>query len=242
MSALFQELDYQLTPLGPISLRRRRSAQHETDIYEVKLGDEFLMSSLFTVSEIALADLALATLEGDDLDVIVGGLGLGYTAAAALKDSRVRNLTVIEALEPVADWHRKKLVPLDPPITDDPRCTFQIDDFFERAKSSDGFDRDQPGRQYDAILVDIDHTPDMLLAAGNQSFYQPEGLKRLTKHLKAGGVFALWSNLPADPEFVARLGSVFDKAWAEPVTFYNPIQARDVTQSIYLAATSSERA
>ena len=82
----FEELDYQETPLGAISLRRRSEPRLNGEIlYEVKLNEDFLMSSLFTEAEIQLAKLGLATMEGSDWDVVVGGLGLGYTAVAALK-------------------------------------------------------------------------------------------------------------------------------------------------------------
>ncbi len=87
MKVEFEELDFQETPLGDISLRRRSELKLAGKIvYEVKLGDEFLMSSLFTDGEIQLAQLGLAALEGSDLDIVVGGLGLGYTAAAALEE------------------------------------------------------------------------------------------------------------------------------------------------------------
>ncbi|MDH3527661.1 MAG: spermidine synthase, partial [Gammaproteobacteria bacterium] len=69
MTHEFEELDYQKTPLGEISLRRREEPRLDGKIlYEVKLGDEFLMSSLFTNAEIQLARLGLAALEGSDLD------------------------------------------------------------------------------------------------------------------------------------------------------------------------------
>ena len=55
MSASFEELDFRPTPMGVLSLRRRRRPSSDIDVYEIKLGDEFLMSSLFTVAEIALA-------------------------------------------------------------------------------------------------------------------------------------------------------------------------------------------
>ena len=74
-------------------MRRRRIPKlGELDVYEVKLGEDFLMSSLFHEAERQLSKLGLAALEKDDLDVVVGGLGLGYTAAAALEDPRVRSL------------------------------------------------------------------------------------------------------------------------------------------------------
>src|SRR3546814_10320639 len=74
--------------MGDISVRRRLEPTLKIDIYEVILGDEHLMSSIFTVAEIALARLGLAEVSGDDLDVVVGGLGLGYTARAALEAER----------------------------------------------------------------------------------------------------------------------------------------------------------
>ena len=83
----FEELDFRPTPMGVLSLRRRRRPMSDIDVYEIKLGDEFLMSSQFTVAEIELARLGLAALARADLDVVVGGLGLGYTARAVLEDS-----------------------------------------------------------------------------------------------------------------------------------------------------------
>jgi spermidine synthase len=105
MNARFEELDWRPTPMGEISLRRRIEPTLQVDVYEVKLGDEFLMSSLFTAAEVALADISLARISGADLDVVVGGLGLGYTAQAVLKDARVSSLLVIEALDEVIEWH-----------------------------------------------------------------------------------------------------------------------------------------
>ena len=82
------------------------------DIYEIKLGDEFLMSSRFTVAEIELARLGLAALGRADLDVVVGGLGLGYTAQAVLENPSVRSLIVVDALAEVIEWHEQGLLPL----------------------------------------------------------------------------------------------------------------------------------
>ena len=89
MSRAFEEIDHQPTPMGDISLRRRREPTLQVDVYEVKLGDEFLMSSLFTATEEAVARLGLAATSGDRLDIVVGGLGLGHTAKTALDDPGV---------------------------------------------------------------------------------------------------------------------------------------------------------
>ena len=231
MSVLFEELDYRETPIGGLSLRRRRELKLGVDVFEIKLGDEFLMSSLFTASEIALANLALAGLTGDGLDVVVGGLGLGYTAQAVLQHKNVGSLIVVDFLQAVIDWHRQGLVPLGAELSADPRCRFLQGDFFALAASDKGFDG---GRQFDAVLVDIDHSPDALLDEGNAGFYSEAGLKRLSTHLKPGGVFGLWSNEIPDAAFTARLAKVFAGARAEEVTFHNPLQDKPFTQTVYL--------
>src|SRR4051794_21730222 len=98
MHSRLAKLDWAPTRIGEVSLRRRVDPTTKTEVYEVKLGDEYLMSSLFTVAEEELARLALAALPDAPLDVVVGGLGLGYTARTALTDDRVRSLIVVEAL------------------------------------------------------------------------------------------------------------------------------------------------
>ena len=236
MNVSFEELDYRQTPIGALSLRRRREPKLGVDVFEIKLGDEFLMSSLFTASEIALAQLGLAELSGDRLDVVVGGLGLGHTAQAVLEHRNVASLVVVEALEAVIDWHGRGLVPLGAALTTEPRCRLLHGDFFALAASAEGFDPAAPGRQFDAVLVDIDHSPDALLDPRNAAFYGEEGLSQLAAHLRPGGVFGLWSNELADDGFTARLARVFAAARAEQVTFHNPLQDKPFTQTVYLAS------
>ena len=235
---MFKELDYRETPLGELSLRQRYDPKLEDTVLEIKLGDEFLMSSAFTASELALARLALADLPAPALDVVIGGLGLGYTAAAALDDAKVASLIVVDALEAVIDWHREGVLPLAPRIAGDPRCRLVHGDFFALSASADGFDPDRPGRLFDCILVDIDHSPEALLAPRNASFYTDEGLAGVACHLKPGGVFGLWSNDAPDDAFTARLARVFATARGEAVTFHNPLQDRPFTQTVYLAGKS----
>lgn len=235
MSPIFEELDYRVTPIGALSLRRRRDLRLGEEVLEIKLGDAFLMSSHFTASEVALARLGLAEVRSESPDVVVGGLGLGYTAATVLEDDRVGSLTVVDMLEAVIDWHREGVLPLGPVLTGDDRCRLRQGDFFALAALEEGFDPDRPGRTYDAILVDIDHAPDYLLDPSSAGFYTADGLAALTRHLKPGGVFGLWSDDPPDPAFTERLAGVFAEARAEPVTFANPYLGDTVTQTVYLA-------
>jgi spermidine synthase len=222
-----------------VSLRRRRDPSTGEDVYEVKLGDEYLMSSLFTVAEVEVARLALARLDGTGLDVAVGGLGLGYTAQEVLADPRVRELVVVDALEPVIDWHQRGLVPVGPVLTADARCRFVHGDFFALSDGA-GFDPAAPGRLFDAIVVDIDHSPRHLLADGSAGFYGVEGTRRLAAHLKPGGVYSLWSNDPPDEAYLAVLAQVFVDVVAEVVRFPNPLQGREATNTVYLGSLAGD--
>jgi spermidine synthase len=221
--------------MGDISLRRRVEPSLKVDVYEVKLGEEFLMSSLFTVAEIALARLGLAELKDDELDVVVGGLGLGYTARAVLDDDRVRSLVVVEALAPVIEWHERGLLPDAAALTSDPRSTLLQGDFFAMAAADTGFDPDTPRRRYHAVLVDIDHTPRHLLHPSHAAFYTPAGLRALSRHLHPGGVFALWSDDPPDAGFLAVLAEVFAQSQAHVVAFANPHTGAESTNTVYVA-------
>ena len=237
----FEELDYQETPLGNISLRRRSEPRLEGKIlYEVKLGDEFLMSSLFTEAEIQLARLGLAELEGSELDIVVGGLGLGYTAVAALENPSVRSLIVIEVMEPVIDWHRRGLVPLGKELVSDPRCTLVHADFFDIASSSGmGFNRSDAKQLVHAVLLDIDHSPSHWLNPGNSDFYTLQGLRKLAEKLHPGGVFGLWSNDPPDAGFTRLLDTVFQSSESHIVTFPNPYMGGESSNTVYLAHTET---
>jgi spermidine synthase len=241
MSKDFEELDFKKTALGELSLRRRRMLSlGGIEIYEVKLGDAFLMSSLFHEVEEALAHRGLGELKGDGWDVVVGGLGLGYTAVAALEHREVNSLLIVDALKPVIEWHERGLVPLGEKLTSDPRTTMLHADFFERAQSTDGFDPASPGRQFHAVLLDIDHSPDNLLHPSNAAFYQAEGLNALAAHLLPGGVFALWSDDPPDDDFLGLLGRAFATVRAHEVTFPNPIMETDAASTVYVACKTAD--
>ena len=241
MTKAFEELAYSKTPMGELSLRRRRRPADAREIYEVKLGDDFLMSSLFTVSEIALAELALREAPLTDVDVVVGGLGLGYTARSVLGHPRVRTLFVVERFQEVIDWHRKDLVPLGRELTSDDRCHLSQGDFFA-IFGSPFCERDTVigGRKFHAVLVDIDHSPRQLLSDQHRAFYEKQGLQALATHLHPGGIFALWSNDPPDDDFLAVLREAFYECEAKVVTFDNPLQDREAASTIYIARAGHE--
>ncbi len=230
MTARFEELDWCDSPIGVISLRRRHVASLDRDVYEVKIDDEFLMSSLFTVVEIELAHLTLALLDDTSgRHVLVGGLGLGYTLRAALEDARVGQVQVIEAVAPVIEWHRRDLLPDTVGLAADARCDLVHGDFFALVAAG------QLRRQsYDAVLLDIDHSPRNLLHPSHAPFYTVAGLRRLAPLIAPGGAFGLWSDDPPDPVFEAALHEVFDDCQSHVVTFANPLTGGESASTVYV--------
>jgi len=231
------------TDLGEVSLRRRIEPVTGQCIYEVKMDEDFLMSSLFTVAEEAMADLALsrlAAMHQPPRSVLVGGLGLGYTALAALRHRAVESLTVVELLQPVIDWHAERLLPCSQALWEDRRTTVVQADFFaavaagsEQARATFGAELDS---SFDAVLLDIDHAPDHVLRESHQGFYSAEGLQRMCDLVRPGGIFALWSDRRPDPLFTERLAEVFSAVQTEVVSFANPLTRAESANTVYLAS------
>jgi spermidine synthase len=238
MHKIFEELDYQPTSLGDLSLRRKSVALlGNRDVYEVKLGEAFLMSSMFHVVEDALSDLGLGELNGVPCDVVVGGLGLGHTALTALAHANVRSLVIVEFLQPVIGWHERGLVPLGAQLTADPRCRFLQGDFFALAMAPSGF---MPGHLFHAVLLDIDHSPCNLLDERNAAFYSTAGLAALAAQLHPGGVFAMWSDDAPDQDFMELLMAAFVTVRAEVIRFPNPILGCDSASTVYIARKATD--
>ncbi len=243
MGLNYEELDYRQTPLGELILRRRRVlSMGGAPVYEVKLDDQFLMSSIVNDSEIALARLALAKAgREDDLDVVVGGLGLGYTVRAVLDHPGVRSVRVVEYLPAVIDWHRRGLVPLGTELTGDPRCRMLQGDFFALLDEKEGgLDPERPDRRFHAILADIDHSPRSLLHERHRPFYETEGLARIADRLHPGGIYGLWSADPPDDRFRRVLETAFPEAEAHSVSYYHPLLDTEETNTVYLARRTSD--
>ncbi len=142
---------------------------------------------------------------------------------------------MVDALDPVIEWHRRGLVPLGKTLTADPRCRLVHGDFFRLADSKEGFDLEQSGRRFHAVLLDIDHSPRDLLHARHGSFYQPAGLQKLAAQLHPRGIFAMWSDDPPDEGFMQALDAAFAEVRAHVVTFENPLLESKSASTVYVA-------
>lgn len=233
MAARFAELDFRSTPRGDVSLRRRHDPVLGADVFEVLLGEEYLMSSAFTVAENELARLALAQLDAQRLDVVVGGLGLGCTAATALEDPRVTSLHVVDAFDAVIDWHERRLLPTSATLVDDPRCRLVAADFFAGLDDASAWGL-PPDGHVDAVLLDIDHSPRHLLHPGHAVLYDQAGLRALTQRLRPAGVLGLWSDDPPDEAFLGEMRAAFTEATAHTVRFANPYTGGTSANTVYV--------
>lgn len=224
----FEILAAEATPIGMICLRQREiAAAPGTFATEITLDHQFLMSSENTASERELTARALALHPGDALRVLVGGLGLGYTAHEALRSPRVARVEVVEFLPPVIEWMQRGLVPLASELAADPRLEIREGDVYGRLAAP-------PARPYDLILIDVDHSPAEPLGPASSAFYGREGLAAARRHLAPGGVLAVWSYAENSP-FAAALRDVFADVRVESVDFENVVVGDGETNWLFLA-------
>lgn len=241
MELVFEEIDYQETDLGAISLRKRSEPRLENRlIYEVKLNEEWLMSSLFVDAEEELSHLGLQKLNAnghtDNLNVVVGGLGLGYTSVTALNNPDVSSLRTIDVMPAVIDWHKRGLLPVGDVLDTDLRSELILGDFFAIASSpDDGFITSD---KVHAVLLDIDHSPSHWLNQGNQGFYTQESLSNMANKIQKNGVFGLWSNDLPDQIFIDLLDRVFATTETHIIEFANPYSGHTSTNSVYICTAS----
>lgn len=167
--------------------------------FSVHVDGQELMASGVHGSEDALSEHACGRIAGrDEASALIGGLGMGYTLAAALRnlgaDARV---AVAELVPAIVAWNRGVLGHLAGHPLGDPRVLVHERDVTLLIKD--------PGQRYDAILLDVDNGPEALTSAGNNWLYSPVGLAAAWAALTPGGVLAVWSAWP-DRSFTSRLG------------------------------------
>jgi spermidine synthase len=161
------------------------------DDYSIQFGSEELMGSCDHVSEEALATLTCARLGDRDGDVLIGGLGMGFTLGAALTAWSPRSsIRVAELVPKIVDWARGPLAHIFGDHLSDDRLTIEIGDVHDVIAAA-------PGR-YDAILLDVDNGPDGMIQPENERLYCNWGLRSAHAALRRDGILAIWSAYPAE--------------------------------------------
>lgn len=211
----FEVLAYEETPLGPLCLRRRMTlSEPQQLVTEITLNHQFLMSSLHTDSERALAEIPLARHQSEQLRVLVGGLGLGYTAHAALASPRVAEVVAVELLPEVIGWLRDGLIPLADELHGEDRLSVVEGDVFSRLQSA------PQGEPFDLILIDVDHSPGDRLDPSTASFYTAAGMLQTRQHLRPGGMLSIWS-YEEHSATIDAMRQVLTDVSSDPVRYYN---------------------
>ena len=230
MPLSFEVLDSEETSIGMLYLRRRKLPDGSgTVVTEVMLDGALLMSSENTVSERALATSALALhAGGGGLRVLVGGLGLGYTAHAALASGRVAALAVVDRLPKVGEWLHAGHLPLSAELAADERLTLIEADVYESLLGP------APDRPWDLLLIDVDHAPKNRLDEASAPFYTVEGQRRVAQHLAPGGVLAVWSS-EGDDAFAGVLDEVYPYAEREQVSWICENLGGEIVDTLFLA-------
>lgn len=171
------------------------------DSLELRVNGVFVMDTAHTETERELATATLRVVDGADLRVLIGGLGLGFTLREVLADPRVREAHVVEIEPDLVTWHRDGLVPETTAAIRDDRVRCHAGDVAEVIAA-------QPSESFDIVLLDVDNGPDFLVYDANSAIYRSEFLTRGKEKLVAGGTLAIWS-ADTSPELRAALHEVF---------------------------------
>ncbi|MCP3875992.1 MAG: hypothetical protein GY699_22940 [Desulfobacteraceae bacterium] len=190
----WEEIDRAKVPgdNGDVVLRKRGTE------FSIRTVETELMNSRVHGSEDALAQLTIERIkQKPGMQLLIGGLGMGYTLAAALGQlNSDAHITVSELIPAVIKWNQKYLGHLAGMPLNDPRVSIKQEDVtqtIKRGKST-----------WDAILLDVDNGPKGLTREANNALYSTAGLKTSFLSLCPGGILSVWSSNP-DEKFTHRL-------------------------------------
>ncbi|MGH3368489.1 MAG: hypothetical protein ACRDPR_00665 [Nocardioidaceae bacterium] len=219
------------SPRGEIVLRERRDTDGDPAapvVLELRVNGVFVMDTLETSSERGLATVALNQVE-NPRNVVIGGLGLGFTMHEVLADKRVERLVVVEVEDRLVQWMRDGTVPHGPAFLADERVSVMTADI--RTAMAEA-----TPAAYDLVLLDVDNGPGFLVHDSNDEVYQREFLAQVQACLRPGGAVVIWSAAES-PALQAELREVFGNVAAVPYDV--SLQAREEQYWVYLARNSA---
>ena len=172
--------------------------QGKDDCFIVVSGKGELMSTRKHASEDALGTLPCQMLDNTDAaTVLIGGLGMGFTLAAALAATGLKSKVVVAELIPeIVEWNRNILGSYAGYPLADPRTAIYHGDVSDLLRNTE--------KRYDVIALDVDNGPAGLSTSSNDWLYTPEGIGCARDSLSPGGVLAYWS-ATHEPAFARRL-------------------------------------
>lgn len=195
------EVDRAVSERGELVLRRLVGGAGDP-VLELRVNGVFVMDTVHTATERALAAEALA-LAAEPRRVLVGGLGLGFTARELLADARVEQVTVVEIEEALIEWTRDGTVP-DHGMLADERLQIVAGDIAATIRQADA-------SSYDLVLLDVDNGPGYLVYDDNAPIYREPFLRLTRGVLGPGGIAVVWSS-DRSADLLAALEAVFDSA------------------------------
>lgn len=220
----YETLAHATTSRGEVVLRRDSAGG-----LELRVNGVFVMDTVRTSTEEALADLVLERLDVP-ARILVGGLGLGFTVRRLLADDRVRTVVVAELEPPVATWMGDGTVPHGPAIVTDPRVELRVADV--RDVVAELVDVSGAEGTLDAVLLDVDNGPDGLVHDDNAGVYEAGSLAEYGRVLRPGGRLAIWSAIPS-PVLESSLRATLDDV--EHLPYEVELEGRAEQYSVYLA-------
>lgn len=214
------------TERGEIALRERTVG--DTVVHELVVAGVFAMDTRDTCTETALAEETLALVE-HPARVLVGGLGLGFTALTVLKDRRVGQVDVVEVEEDLVLWSRLGLTPTLGVLGRHPRARVHVADIADVLAGSGG--DDLPRGPWDLVLLDVDNGPSFLVHQGNARLYAEDALAAALAQVAPGGALAIWA-AQREPGLLATLTGL---ASATEIPFVVEREGRQLEYAIYHA-------
>jgi spermidine synthase len=225
MGSEYAEVARAESPRGEVVLRRRQR-DSAASVLELRVNGVFVMDTAETSTEEALAAAAL-DLVAEPKQVLVGGLGLGFTAQRVLADPRVESVAVVEIEEPVVAWMRDGTIPHGPAILADERLTVVEADLAIALEEAE-----ETGPAYDLVLLDVDNGPGYLVHDHNRALYEEPFLARVRGVLRPGGAVVVWSAAPA-PELQAIMEATYGDC--TEVAIDVTLQEREEQYLLYLS-------
>lgn len=176
---------------------------------EMVIDGVFIMASYNHLSSELLIRNAMKHFQSSNsIDVLVGGLGMGFTVKEACLYPDIEHVDVVEIQPAIVKWNKEYLYNYNDRCLEDDRVNIIVDDFYDYVTSTN--------KKYDIVSMDIDNGPMMLVKANNERVYNLSFFEKVKEIMKPGGIFVIWS-CNQEPGLLEQTRQVFNKCYMEEV-------------------------